>query len=412
MELTTFVSAILGQMSGISKCHRRFMLHIIELFLSLRSRYTISNLVRYGSYLESSYHEWFRKWFDYERFNEILISEHAGRERFIAFDPSYFPKSGKHTPGVNRFWSGCANAVKWGLEVCNIAVIDVANHTGFHYALQQTLKADIGKDSNGTSKLYTFYASVLTSRKNLLQAFAGKIVVADAFFSNKTFHDELWAAGFVLLSRLQKRGKMRYPYIGEQKAGRGRKKVYGAKVDVNALDMQHFTCFSTLTEGGVTEKCFGARVYIDALKTWAQVVVVQKIDPQTGNIKSTQIYFCTDTSVSPQTVLIYYRLRFQIEFLFRDAKQHLGLTQCQSTDAKVLHNHWNLALTVLNIAKAFHHFAKDIKQRKAFSIENIKNLYINRLYLNTFISAFGISTDNEKNSLIMRKLFTKGNRAA
>ena len=49
MELPTFVRAILGQMSGISKCQRRFMRHIIELFLSLRSRYTISNLVRYGS---------------------------------------------------------------------------------------------------------------------------------------------------------------------------------------------------------------------------------------------------------------------------------------------------------------------------------------------------------------------------
>jgi hypothetical protein len=140
MELSTFVSAILGKMLGVGKCQRRFMLHIIELYLGLRGRYTLKNMARYGSYLESSYHEWFRKAFDFALFNGILIGENAGKERLIAFDPSYFIKSGKKTPGVGRFWSGCAGAVKWGLEVCCISVIDVARHQGFHYALKQTEK--------------------------------------------------------------------------------------------------------------------------------------------------------------------------------------------------------------------------------------------------------------------------------
>lgn len=296
--------------------------------------------------------------------------------------------------------------------MCSIAVVDVCNHTAFHYAVEQTLKSAIGKNSDGTGKSYESYAKVLTSRKDDLQALSGNIVVADAFFSNKTFYDALKESGFVLLSRLQKRGKMHYSYIGLQKEGRGRKKVYGEKVDVNALDMEHFTCFSDVTKEGVTEKCFGAKVYIDALKTWAQVVVVQKIDPKTEHIKFTHTYFCTDPSLSPQTVLNYYRLRFQIEFLFRDAKQHLGLTQCQSTDTKVLNNHWNLALTVLNVAKALHHFAKNKQDRKAFSIADIKDLYINKLCLNTFISAFGISPDTEENYPIIRKLLAWGKKAA
>ena len=152
--------------------------------------------------MERSYHEWFRKSFDYECFNRLLISEYAGKERFIAFDPSYFSKSGKHTPGVNRFWSGCAGAVKWGLEVCSIAVVDVCNHTAFHYAVEQTLKSAIGKNNDGTGKSYESYAKVLTSRKDDLQALSGNIVVADAFFSNKTFYDALKESSFVLLSRL------------------------------------------------------------------------------------------------------------------------------------------------------------------------------------------------------------------
>ena len=35
----------------------------------------------------------------------------------IAFDPSYIYKTGKHTPGLGYFWSGCASKTKWGLEI-------------------------------------------------------------------------------------------------------------------------------------------------------------------------------------------------------------------------------------------------------------------------------------------------------
>jgi hypothetical protein len=40
----------------------------------------------------------------------------------------------------------------------------------------------------------------------------------------------------------------------------------------------------------------------------------------------------------------YYRLRFQIEFLIRDAKQYSGLEHCQARDKNKLHFHFNLSL--------------------------------------------------------------------
>lgn len=43
-------------------------------------------------------------------------------------DPSFIKKAGKHTPYVGTFWSGCAGAVKHGLEVLGIGVIDVDLH--------------------------------------------------------------------------------------------------------------------------------------------------------------------------------------------------------------------------------------------------------------------------------------------
>jgi Transposase DDE domain len=205
---------------------------------------------------------------------------------------------------------------------------------------------------------------------------------------------------------------MRYKYKGKQKGGKGRPKVYGEKVDVKDLDLDHFTLIAETTEKGLIEKCYEGLVYIDSLCCWAKVVVVQYYNEETGALKSTYIYFSTDKEMSGIVVLQYYRLRFQIEFLFRDTKQHIGLTQCQSTDSKVLHFHWNLALTVLNIAKAMHH--KHLKQegKMVFSIVDIKTLYSNKLYLNTFISAFGINPENPNNSPIINRLLAWGTKAA
>lgn len=205
-------------MPVVGKVQGKFLIHIFTLFLSLKSRYTISNFNRYGDHSAGFYHQNLRKSFDYEKFNETLIKEVAGCERFIGYDPSFLTKSGKNTPGLGRFWSGCAGAVKRGLEINCICVVDVENRTGFHYGFSQSKATEIEKLG-----LYEFHANVLTSRKDELQSLAGNIVVADAFFSNKTFNNCLAQEGFILLSRMQKRTRMRYKFIGVQKTGKGAK---------------------------------------------------------------------------------------------------------------------------------------------------------------------------------------------
>ncbi len=45
-----------------------------------------------------------------------------------------------------------------------------------------------------------------------------------------------------------------------------------------------------------------------------------------------KLFFSTDTSLSGEEVLLYYRTRFQIEFCFRDAKGYTGLMDCQARD--------------------------------------------------------------------------------
>ena len=55
-----------------------------------------------------------------------------------------------------------------------------------------------------------------------------------------------------------------------------------------------------------------------------------------GRTDKWQLYFSTDDSMDGREVLDYYRTRFQLEFCFRDGKQHAGITNCQSTDFRKL----------------------------------------------------------------------------
>jgi hypothetical protein len=47
-----------------------------------------------------------------------------------------------------------------------------------------------------------------------------------------------------------------------------------------------------------------------------------------------------------------YAARFQIEFIFRDARQFTGLADCQARSPEALDSHVNASLMALNVAKA------------------------------------------------------------
>ena len=44
------------------------------------------------------------------------------------------------------------------------------------------------------------------------------------------------------------------------------------------------------------------------------------------------VLFCTDLELNAYSIYLYYKARFQIEFLFRDGKQFTSLADCQARD--------------------------------------------------------------------------------
>ncbi|MCI5706418.1 MAG: DUF4143 domain-containing protein, partial [Odoribacter sp.] len=84
-------------------------------------------LGRYGCLSEQTYRNLFEhETFDWFAFNGSIINKHlTGKRKAIAIDPSYIPKSGKKTPWIGYFWSGCAGEYKRGLEIMGIGVSDI-----------------------------------------------------------------------------------------------------------------------------------------------------------------------------------------------------------------------------------------------------------------------------------------------
>jgi putative transposase len=63
------------------------------------------------------------------------------------------------------------------------------------------------------------------------------------------------------------------------------------------------------------------------------------------------ILFSTDLTLGFSKVVDYYRLRFQIEFNFRDAKQHWGLEDFMVTQEVKVNNAANLAMWMVNVSQ-------------------------------------------------------------
>jgi hypothetical protein len=245
---------MLDKLPKINQWRVNFLIEIFILFLSIRGRINFLQLARYGKYKEQRYQQQFEKPFDFLAFNKELTLSHGSGKYAIAFDPSYISKSGKKTPGVGWYWSGCANQAKWGLEIGGLAAIDIENHTAFHLEAIQTL-------NDSDQNLSDWYAGVIADRKDILAAIS-RYLVADAWFSKKPFTDKIIASGMHLISRLRDDANLMYLFKGEPTGNKGRPRKYTGKITIMDIDTEYFTLVSQDEEATV----YSAEVYSKALK--------------------------------------------------------------------------------------------------------------------------------------------------
>lgn len=382
----------------LNKWRRDFIKDVLWLFLSINAPVNFLQLGRYGKYGEQRYRQHFEVDFDFFSFNASLIQEHCGERRAIAFDPSYIPKSGRKTQGVGWFWSGSANQSKWGLEIGGLAALDLDNHTALHLEAVQTIPRE-------GEALLAFYARILTERADELKKISN-VVVADAYFSKEPFVSELVHCGLDLISRFRDDVRLRYIVQIKKTGKQGRTKTNGDKVNFSCLDNKHFR----IEKENDDLRIHTAVLYALALKRTVRVVFVEFL--KNGKTTSSKIYFSTNIQMQATEILEIYQTRFQIEFVYRDAKQHTSLTSCQARNKEKLDFHFNMSLTAVNVAKIIHWYSIPIDERKAFSLSDVKTVNHNTLLLERFIEMFAIKPYLLKNNQNIKELLLYGTIAA
>lgn len=233
---------------GGAKLNKSIQSNIMEmlfLLMIIPKKVNFTQIERYGKRGEQCYRQTAERSADWLEMN-MWLSAYAFKKGMgrnaIAIDPSDIKKSGKCTPYMGSFWSGCAGAVKRGLEILGIGVIDVDLHECMMLkAVQTTLDKD---KENDDMSLYDWYAKVLLDNKQILQRITS-VLVADSAFSKKPFIDNMLGIGFNAISRLRHDAALYYLWDGEPTGKPERPRVKGEKIDFKNIDKSKVAILNT-----------------------------------------------------------------------------------------------------------------------------------------------------------------------
>ena len=388
----------LSKVSVLNKCRKDFICEVLMLFLSIKGRINFLQLARFGSFGEQRNRQQFEKSFDFLNFNKELIMANGSGRYIIAFDPSYICKSGKKTPGLSCYWSGCARKAKWGLEIGGIAVVDIDNHTAFHLEAVQTICPE-------DKSLTEWYIELLKERVDKISPISN-VLVADAWFSKIGFVDAIIGMKMQLISRLRDDADLMYLTNSIATGKRGRPKKYDGKINVKNINKEYFQFIEKTEEYTM----HSAIVYSKSMKRNIRLVHVVYLGKNEKQI--TKLYYSTAVELCPKEILLFYQNRFQIEFLYRDGKQFTGLCQGQARSENKLNFYFNASLTAINIAKVEHWLSIPKVERQAFSMSDVKTMNHNKLLLHQFFELFGINPNKPKNIQLAQQLALYGTIAA
>ena len=264
-----------------------------------------------------------------------------------------------------------ASQSKWGLEIGGMAVFDLDNHTALHLEAVQIIPLE-------GETLLDFYTRIITERAPELKKISN-VVFADAYFSKEPFVSKLMCCGLDVISRLRDDVRLRYILQIRKTDEKGKPKTNGNKVNFSCLDNKHFSIESVSDDLRIQT----AVVYAVHLKRLVRVVFVEFL--KNGKNTSSNVYFSTNNELEAAEIFEIYQTRFQIEFVYRDAKQRTSLTSCQARNKEKLYFHFNMSLTAVNVAKIVHWYSIPIESRKSFSLSDIKTINHNTLLLERFI---------------------------
>lgn len=388
-----FINSILDKMLGVARPQKKFLVTLFLTILLVRGRVNFRNLSRYSDLCEKTYSRQFRNSFDFADFNERLIEEivPSHHEKIGVMDCSYIPKSGKDTHGLGFFYDSSHDQATKGLEISNLAVIDVTDNTGYTLSSWQTppqeeIEALVaarwsaendGKENDDEITRVDFYAEHLRRDVHHLPSDVRYLVV-DGYYAKSKFVKAAREVGLHIVGKLRHDANLRYLYKGPQKKF-GKRRQYDGKVKFDDLSRLEYV-------GEMDEDIHLYTAIVNNVNLKRNIRLVYVLNVRNNKKPLYALLFSTDTELDAESIYRYYKARFQIEFLFRDAKQFTGLNDCQARRRESLDFHFNASLTALNLAKVDAYLSFDYDADTPFSMATQKMVYFNEHLLEKIFS--------------------------
>ncbi len=317
----------------------------------------------------------------------------------LAGDEVVVTKAGKHTFGLDRFFSSLYQHPVPGLAFFSLALVSTTERRAFPIRLDQVVRTDAEKAASKAKAAAKKPKAAAPKRKpgrpkgstnkpktdvtlspelqriqmlvcELLQLIAGWLpltyLVLDGHFGNSAACHMAQQCGLQLISKLRSDAALYEPYAGPYQ-GRGPRRKYGAKLDYAALPQQYLQ--HTAVEGPLETRIYQAELLHKEFGQPLNVVIIEKLN-RTTQKRGHVILFSSDLTLAYDTLIEYYSLRFQIEFTFRDAKQYWGLEDFMNVKGTAVTNAANLALFMVNLVYVL---LRDVRQHDpAWSVLDLK----------------------------------------
>lgn len=292
---------------------------------------------------------------------------------------SFLPKSGKRTWGLDTFFSHAAQAIRTGLEVSILGVVATRSRRAF--ALDAT-ETPPGLSTGAHTPAYSridFYLEQVTDCLGRLRRV--RYWVGDGYYAKRKVFDTLTAHGRHLITKLRSDANLRFVVAPDRQRGR-----YGGKVR-----FAHFEAArSRFDEEGVLEDLPHVRIYTAPVNSEHFRRELRLVVLHNARDGSYVVLCSTDLDQAADELVRFYRLRYPLEFVIRDAKQHLGLSQCQARLEEKLDFHLNASVAAVNLGRL-------VSERLSMSLasllrESYNTLLVDRLLTQLRLGAeFGLS---------------------
>jgi putative transposase len=378
---------------------------VIEAMLAMSGRVTMRGLSRWsgtgGSY--RTIQRFFTTSLSWCHLQGLLIRQHlldADEAVVMSGDYVVVTKSGKTTYGLDRVFSSLYGKAVPGLCFLSLSLLSVKRRTSYPVVTEQVEKAgEAGAQAQPTKTSRGPRGRPKGSKnrnrreverspslrfiqehiKRLLQQIGDAFKVVYFIFDGELGHNDAMQmvsqVGLHLVSKLRYNSALYFPYAGPS-AGRGPRRKYGKKLDYRNMPSAYLQ--ATSIDEGIETNIYQMSLWHKTFAEMLNIVVIVKRNVPTHKTAHV-VLFSSDLALGYAQLIDYYRLRFQLECNFRDAKQFWGLEDFMSVKEKPVYNSANLAMFMVNVSQALMRPMR--AQWPAFSVNDLKAWFRGRKYV-------------------------------